>query len=455
MAVRLSSAVRGTVTSRIGSASGARRVSASAAAEQEAGTLGKAHVPLGEDGEGVYSEATLGCFRVIQNSEPLVVDSVRNVPAPVNCNPFVIVDYGTADAGTSLPLMHSAISALRQRLPHQQVLVVYEDQPNNEWRSVFFHTQGIKEVPGVPLFTQEFDNVHVLASGLSFHHQCLPNNYIHFGMCFTAMHWLNAKPCNISAALHHTQANDEEKQIFAQQAKKDWENLLMHRVNEMAPGGRQVIVNFAVDENGYYLGNTDHGENMHANFNAIWSVMCNEGKISPEEYANTTFINYYRTPEEHSEPFQPGNPVYDAGLRLLSCETRITRCPFHEHWMQHGGDPVEHARWFVPTTRTWSNSTFLSALDKGRPMEQREALVEEMYERYVQHVARDPSRHHMDYMHCKHLEYLIRRARFGRLCTKRAPPDLHCCSQVICSWKKCMNSLKICNKRCTKGKVTC
>lgn len=382
---------------------GQRQVSASAAAAQEeeaGGVLGKAHVPLGEDGQGVYSEATLGCFRVIQNSEQMVLDSVRSIPAPREDNPFVIVDYGTADAGTSLPLMHSAIKALRERLPEKEVLVVYEDQPNNEWRSVFFHTQGIKDVPGVPLFTRDFDNVHVLASGVSFHQQCFPKNYVHLGMCFTAMHWLNTKPCDIVNALHHTQANEEEKCIFAEQARKDWENLLLHRAHEMTPGGRQVIVNFAVDENGYYLGATDGKENMHANFNAIWSAMCNEGKITAEEYHRTTFINYYRNPEETKAPFTPGNPVYDAGLRLLACETRVTRCPFHEHWMQHGGDPMEHAQWFVPTTRTWSNSTFLSALDESRSMEEREALVEEMYQRYASRVAEDPSRHGMDYVHC-------------------------------------------------------
>lgn len=378
--------------------SGCRRLAAGAQAEEAA--LGKAHVPVGEDGQGFYSEATIGCFNVIQNSEDMVIDSIRNLPAPREDNPVVIVDYGTADAGTSLPLMYSAISELRKRMPEKEVVVVYEDQPNNEWRSVFFHTQGIKEVSGVKLFTQEFDNVHILASGLSFHYQCFPKNYVHLGMCFTAMHWLNSKPCNIQKALHHTQANQDEKKAFAEQAARDWENLLVHRANETAPGGRQVIVNFAVDENGYYLGNTDVGQNMHANFNAIWSEMCREGKITPEEYERTTFINYYRTPEETVAPFEPGNRVYDAGLRLVKCETRITRCPFRDYWNKYGGDPEAHARWYVPTTRTWSNSTFLSALDESRPMNEREALVDEMYKRYEKIVAQDPSQHGMDYVHC-------------------------------------------------------
>ena len=35
-------------------------------------------------------------------------------------------------------------------------------------------------------------------------------------------------------------------------------------------------------------------------------------------------------------------------------------CPYREKWLKNGGDPEAHARWFIPTTRTWSNATFLS-----------------------------------------------------------------------------------------------
>jgi hypothetical protein len=67
--------------------------------------------------------------------------------------------------------------------------------------------------------------------------------------------------------------------------------------------------------------------------------------------------------------------------------------------MESGGDAAAWAKNFVPTTRTWSNSVFLSALDKSRCLEEREALVDEMYSRYEAEIAKDPAGHSMDYVH--------------------------------------------------------
>ena len=54
---------------------------------------------------------------------------------------------------------------------------------------------------------------------------------------------------------------------------------------------------------------------------------------------------------------------------------------------------------YMPTTRTWSNSVFLSGLNASRSLEEREAIVDEMYGRYEAEVAKDPSLHAMDYVH--------------------------------------------------------
>jgi len=43
---------------------------------QDDAALGKVHVPLGEDGSGLYSAATLGCFSVIENATEMVLKSI-------------------------------------------------------------------------------------------------------------------------------------------------------------------------------------------------------------------------------------------------------------------------------------------------------------------------------------------------------------------------------------------
>ena len=80
-----------------------------------------------------------------------------------------------------------------------------------------------------------------------------------------------------------------------------------------------------------------------------------------DEFDKTTFLNYYRTINEFKGPFESADsPVRKAGLSLVSIETKVVSCPYREKWLKNGGDPEAHARWFIPTTRTWSNATFLS-----------------------------------------------------------------------------------------------
>ena len=56
------------------------------------------------------------------------------------------------------------------------------------------------------------------------------------------------------------------------------------------------------------------------------------------------------------------------GLRVVECVERVVRCPYREAWVSgrsKGKTAREHAEWFVPTTKTWSNSTFKAALRSG------------------------------------------------------------------------------------------
>lgn len=80
-----------------------------------------------------------------------------------------------------------------------------------------------------------------------------------------------------------------------------------------------------------------------------------------EEFHKTTFAYYLRTVDEYKMPFEfHKSPVCEAGLSLVSIETKVTPCPYRKKWLKDGGDPKAHARWYIPAMRSWSNSTFLS-----------------------------------------------------------------------------------------------
>ena len=98
------------------------------------------HAPIGRDGEGLYTASTKGCFDVIKAATPAVLAQVRKTA--LTTGPFVIADFGTADAGTSLGLMCQVIDEVREKESGKEVSIMYEDQLQNEWKSVFNHAFG-------------------------------------------------------------------------------------------------------------------------------------------------------------------------------------------------------------------------------------------------------------------------------------------------------------------------
>ena len=389
-------------------------MAAAPAAPDAATAVGRVHVPLGEDGAGEYTLSTLGCFDVIRAAEPLALAALDAVPAPPAAAPVTLVDYGAADAGTSLPLVHALCGRARARWPDREIAVCYEDQPTNEWRSVFGYSQGRLRLPGVPCFAEDFRDpgVFVLACGTGFHEQGFPSGSVDLGVSFTAMHWLSRLPCHLTGGpIHHTQAADPgEAAAFAEQAARDWDRILEARARELRPGGRMVVANFCVDGDGRHLGNTGGGTaNMYAVMARLWGELAERGRITEAERRDCTLCNYYRTEEEVRRPFQPGGAAAEAGLKLLTCETRVIPCRYREDWLAQqrgaaagGGDADarKHAAALIGTLRSWSNSTFLGALDESRGQAERELIVEEFWDSYVDLVAQSPEEHGMAYVHC-------------------------------------------------------
>ena len=434
------------------------RLMAQAAADEPQGSQygTNSHKPMSSDprfGVGFYSDNTKGCCAfallllaqpnltreyayeatnpavtcagtddVIQSATPLAIESVEaaiiaakldNVETP---KPFVIADYGTADGGTSMPLMYDICAWLRNQVgPQLPIQIIYEDQPLNTWHDLFMRLEGMINIDErSPSYLQDFSNVFVSAVGRSFYKQVVPSATVHFGFSATAMHWLTTKPAEFSSVIHHTLCDEpSELQPYADQAAADWELILTERAKELVTGGRLVVLNFCVDEKGQYLGTTDRIKNqMWSTKNRLWWELQAEGTISISEARAASFANYYRTVGEFRAPFDdPNSVVSKAGLRLVNIETRTTDCPYQRSWERQMEEfdvteamAAEHAKRFVPTTRTWSNSVYRDALDAARdsPSDSRlsrDDLVDLLFERYAAEVAKAPEDHAMDYVH--------------------------------------------------------
>lgn len=347
-------------------------------------------------GAGYYSRATIGAKHVMDNAAPMVTDAIARMAPADDGSVFRATDMGAADGGTSLDLWRTVLANVRERVPSRPIELVYTDLPKNDFSQTFQMTNTLAD---------EIKDVHVMASGTSFHQKILPAETLDLGFSATASHYITDVPCSIADHVHMVGADAQERASYVKKGAQDWANMLALRAEELKPGGRLCLFNFGIDEQGRYLGNTG-GVNMFDTFSMLWGKLRDDGVITSEEFVNTNFPQCYRNEEEFTAPFNDNNSaLYKAGLRLEHIESRVVRCPFEEDFTENHKDAAKFAENYIPTLRSWSEPTFASGLDGNRSVEERAEIVDAFYQSYQGLVAANPEGHAMDYVHV----YLIAR----------------------------------------------
>ena len=352
-------------------------------------------------GGGYYSQRTRGAKDVIDNAVSMLEDAVAALPTRTTERNIQIADYGAADGGTSKQAIYRTISALRKRYPQHQITVTYSDLPGNDYSTLFRNLTGVDD-DSEDNYLKDFGSVFVNACSIGFHSQLMPDQTLDIGFSATAMHYVSEKPCQIPNHVHMVGASGSALDAFSRQARDDWNRILLSRAAELKPGGRLVFMNFGIDEDGRYLGNTG-GINMFNTFNDIWNELHEEGSITHDEWVDATFSQFYRTREEFCAPLvDPSSEVYQSGLRLVSAHTGVVKCPYRAAYEAAGEtmSTQEFAASYIPTLRSWSETVFATALDSARPENARAALGDLFYQRYEDRVAADPTGNAMDYVHC-------------------------------------------------------
>jgi hypothetical protein len=361
------------------------------------GTPAPATPPIAMRGSGYYSDHTAGAKAVIDAAGDLAIDAIAHMDL---CRPatFAVADFGAADGGTSLDMMRRIVAELRAKNPGQPVSITYTDLPHNDFSVLFRRLHGILGTSGhCPLAS--IDRLYTFASGTSFHRQIFPDGTLSLGFSATAMHWLSTRPGVIADHVHAVGATEAEASPYRQQAAADWISILLARARELMPGGKLILANFCEDEHGRYLGHTG-GIDMFDSFARQWRDLWRRGAVNDAEYQAGTLQQFYRTTADFAAPFTgPASPARHAGLQLDHLSTRITPCPYAAAFRNHR-DPEAFARAYIPTLRSWTESTFFGALDPARTVQDRQAIIDRFYAAYQADVAGAPEGHGMDYVHC-------------------------------------------------------
>ncbi|WP_050930044.1 hypothetical protein [Aestuariivita boseongensis] len=349
-------------------------------------------------GAGYYSQATVGARNVITGAIPVVKAALAAQDLGTQTGAITFTDMGCADGGTSLDMWGAVLGDLRAEFPGHALQLTYTDLPKNDFSQLFQIVHGLTDLPS---YADKIDNLYIMASATSFHHPIVPPGTLNLGFSATASHYISETPAQIPDHVHMVGSTGAVRDAFRAQGARDWEAFLLARAQELAPGGRLVLYNFGIDEQGRYLGHTG-GQSMFDMFARLWRALVEDGTITEDEYRATNFPQHYRTVEEFAAPFRnTDNPVYKAGLRLEEIGTLHTRCPFEQSFTEDHKDAARFAKDYIPTLRSWSEPTFVAGLSGTRPAEEIAPIIDRFYQSYEDAVAAEPEGHAMDYIHAR------------------------------------------------------
>ncbi len=169
------------------------------------------------------SLATISAKHVIDAATPMVVEAINSLAYESIAAGFTFSDMGTADAGTSLSMVSAAIDAVVARAPQSPIIIVYSDQPRNDFNALIANVYGLGPFE---TYLENRNNVYPLVSGSTFYKQIVPDGTLDAGFSVTAMHWLSTKVCNISNHVQAVGVEAEELDAFRDQAHRDWRRIV-------------------------------------------------------------------------------------------------------------------------------------------------------------------------------------------------------------------------------------
>src|SRR5207248_2652424 len=125
------------------------------------------------------------------------------------------------------------------------ISVTHTDLPTNDWTTLF---QTVLFSPDSYLAGQR--DVFCFASGTSIYQQIFPPTHIALGYSAITEHWLSRKPCNIPNQIWSARATGKVRELWAKQAKADWQAFLQYRALEMQSSAQLIIVGSGADAAG-------------------------------------------------------------------------------------------------------------------------------------------------------------------------------------------------------------
>ena len=172
------------------------------------------------------------------------------------------------------------------------------------------------------------------------------------------MQWLSRTPALIPDHVQVAYSHDASAcAAFARQAAEDWRAFLLHRADELRPGGQLVVLTMAKTDDG------DFGYRLviDALIGGLMDLAA-EGVVGPEEIEKMAIPTYGRTRTEFTAPFAASGEF--AGLALASIEIFLGEDHIYEDY-ERDSDAGAFGRRWAAFVRASTFPTLAQALEGG------------------------------------------------------------------------------------------
>lgn len=330
------------------------------------------------EGGGAYNRHAMLQAAAIDSALPLLEKTARNVALEEENLPVVIADYGCSEGKNSLAPMRLAIQTLREKAGVERpFIVVHVDQPANDFNSLF------KVLDSDPDRYILEPNVFSCASGKSFYARVLPRSYVHLGWSSYAAQWLSKVPATIPDHFWPANITGAVRTEFERQSAQDWRAFLSLRAEELRSGGRLMIVQPALDDEG-----TSPIADLMDQVNVAIAEMVDEGAIEADERARMVISVLARRKRDSLAPFEQNGRFQQ--LVVEHCELAVNddaAWPAYEQDRDAEAWARRHARFFRSTMAT----SLMRGLTQAGDAESRRAFADRLEDLLTQRLMSRPA----------------------------------------------------------------
>ena len=328
---------------------------------------------------GVYNRNSRVQASGSRPAVPLLERAVEAAALPGGTAPIVIADYGSSSGHNSMLPMGVAMAALRRRVGESRdICVVHTDVPGNDFSGLF---QALENDPDS--YRHGMKAVYSSAVGQSFYEQILPPDSVSIGWSSWAVQWLSRTPGIIPDQVQVSFSRDAAaRAAYEQQAAEDWRSFLMHREQELRPGGRLVVITMALADDGDF----GYRPLLAAIYGALLDLV-SEGFIKEVEVERMVIPTVGRCRAEFMAPF--GSSGRFGKLKVETAEVFLGEDGIWAEYKKSGDPTAFGARW-AAFSRASVFQTLSLGLERGHADPRASEFVNRLEDRVSKKLANEP-----------------------------------------------------------------